>query len=197
MAVADIIVTPCKIYHSALGLTLPADSLAYGGTWPAGWTQLGLTKAPLSVDYNREPVYAEIQESLSDIPRGYKKEALTIETVLAELTLANLNLAWGGEYSTTAAGAGQVAKEELLGGDDVNPLIKQWGFEGLFVSAAGASHPIRFFVSSVMAEVGGKLEFGKADTTGVPLRIMGYSDFTKAAGQRLFKWQKVTGPATS
>lgn len=197
MAVADIIVSPCKIFYSLTGSTLPADSVAYGGAWPTAWTQLGYTKTPLSVDYTREPVMAEIQESLSDIIRGYKKEALVIETALAEFTLGNLLLAWGGEYSATAAGAGQVAKEELLGGDDVFPLERQWGFEGLFVSAAGAGHPVRFFIWSGVAEFGGKLEFGKSDAISIPFRVTTNPDLTKAAGQRLFKWQKVTGPASS
>ena len=80
MAVSDIIVSPCKILYSLVGTTHPADSVGFGGAWPAGWKQLGFTSSPLSVDYTREPVMAEIQESLSDIIRGYKKEALVIET---------------------------------------------------------------------------------------------------------------------
>lgn len=197
MAVADIIVTPCKIYYSLAGATAPADSVAYGGAWPAGWTQLGYTKTPLSADLARDPVMAEIQESLSEIIRGYKKETLILETSLAEFTLANLGLAWGGTVSTTAAAAGQVAKEELLGGDDVFPLERQWGFEGLFVSSAGASHPVRLFIWLGVAEFGGKLEFGKSEPLAIPLRITCNPDMTKAAGQRLFKFQKVTAPASS
>lgn len=197
MAVADIIVTPCKIYYSLAGATAPADSVAYGGAWPAGWTQLGYTKTPLSVDYTREPVMAEIQESLSEIIRGYKKESLVIETAMAEFELDNLALAWGGTYSATAAAAGQVAKEELIGGDDVLPLERQWGFEGLFVSSAGASHPVRMFVWLGVAEFGGKLEFGKNEALAIPLRITCNPDMTKSAGQRLFKFQKVTAPASS
>jgi hypothetical protein len=197
MAISDIIVTPCKIYYSNLGTTLPADSVSYGGAWPAGWTALGLTNTPLSMDYTREPVMAEIQESLSDIIRGYKKEALVIETALAELTLANLQLSWGGEYTATPAGAGQVAKEELVGGDDVFPFERQWGFEGLFVSDSGTGFPIRFFIWRGVAEFGGKLEFGKSDAVSTPLRITCNPDTTKTLGQRLFKWQKVTAAAAS
>jgi hypothetical protein len=197
MAVADIIVSPVTIYYSLPGTTQPADTVGYGGAWPAGWTALGYTRVPLSVDYTREPVMVEIQESLSEIIRGYGKESMIFETTLAEMTLANLSLAWGGTYSVTSAAAGQPAKEELVGGDDVFPLERQWGFEGLFVSAAGNSHPVRLFVYLGVAEFGGKLEFGHKDAVGLPLRLTTNPDMSKSLGQRLFKWQKVTAPAAS
>jgi len=197
MAVADIITTPCKILYSAVGATLPADTVAAGGSWPTGWTTLGYTKTPLSVDFVRELVEADIQESLTPIKRGAKKETLAIETTLAEINLAELTLAWGGTVSQTAAGASQPAKDELVAGDDVSLTERQWGFEGSYVSAAGNTHPIRLFIWKAVAEFGAKLEFGKADPTGTPLKINANPDMSKAAGQRLFKLQKITAPASS
>ncbi len=171
MAVADIITTPCKIYYSAVGTTAPADSVAVDGTWPAGWTALGYTTVPLSVERTAEKIIADIQESLVEIKRGNKKETFVVETTLAELDLDYLALAWGGTATTTAAGAGQVAKEELAGGDDQDTLEYQWGFEGGFVSAAGATHPIRLFIWKGICDFGAKLEFGKSDPVGIALRI--------------------------
>lgn len=197
MSVADIIITPCRILYSAVGATLPADTVAAGGAWPAGWAPLGYTLVPLSVEFTREHAVADIQESLSEIIRGTKKEALTIETTLAELDLDALSLAWGGAVSSTAAGAGQPAKEELVAGDDTTVTERQWGFEGTYVSEAGNTHPIRLFLWRGVAEFGAKLEFGKSDATGIPLKVMANPDLTKAAGQRLFKLQKITAPASS
>jgi hypothetical protein len=197
MAVADIIVTPCLIYYSTPGTSAPADTVAAGGSWPTGWTALGYTKTPLSVEFKREPVEAEIQESLSKIKRGYKTEDITIETTLAELLTSELALAWGGTYSQTAAGASQPAKDELVGGDITAVTERQWGFEGKYVSAAGNTHPIRLFIWKAVCELGAKLEFGKDDPSGIPLRIVANPDMTKAAGLRLFKLQKITAPASS
>ncbi len=197
MAVADIITTPCKIYYSNPGTTLPADTVAAGGAWPAGWTALGYTTVPLSVERTAEKVIADIQESLVEIKRGNKKETFVLETTLAELDLDQLALSWGGTASTTAAGAGQPAKEELVGGDDPATLEYQWGFEGSYESAAGNTHPIRLFVWLGVCDFGAKLEFGKSDPTGTALRIEANPDMSKARGQRLFKLQKITAPASS
>ncbi len=197
MAVADIIVTPCLIYYSTPGTTLPADTVAAGGAWPAGWTALGYTKTPLSVELKREAVEADIQESLTKIRRGYKSEEITIETTLAELLVSELALGWGGTFSQTAAGASQPAKDELIGGDITSVTERQWGFEGKYVSSAGNTHPVRLYLWKGVCELGAKLEFGKSDPTGIALQILGNPDMTKAAGQRLWKLVRITAPASS
>lgn len=197
MGVADIIVSPCRILYSAAGATLPADTLAVGGAWPTGWTELGYTKTPLSVEYSFDSLDYDIQESLAAVGRARIKEGLKMETVLAELTGANLDLAFDGALTLTSAGAGQPAKEELTIGDTSALAVLQWGFEGDYVSAAGNSHPLRIIVWKATAETGGKLEFGKADTSGVPLKLAAIADMTKSAGQRLLKVSKITAPASS
>lgn len=197
MSVSDIIVTPCRILYSDPGTTLPADTVAAGGNWPAGWTQLGYTNTPLSIELKREKTKFDIQESLGAVGSAVKSEELNIETTLAELNLAELALAWGGTFSQTPAGAGQPAKDELIGGDDHRSTVKQWGFEGDYVSAAGNTHPVRLFIWRGESEFGGKLEFGKTDPTGNTLRIEAQEDMTKTRGQRMFKFVKITAPAAS
>ena len=197
MAVADMIITPCKIFYSVPGTSAPADTVAAGGAWPTGWTALGYTSVPLSVEIKREAAEADIQESLTPIQRGFKKESLIIETTLAEFTGSQLALALSGTMSQTPAGAGQPAKDELLFGDVTSVTERQWGFEGAYVSAAGNTHPIRFYIWKGVAESGCKLEFGKSDPSGTPLRITANPDLSKAAGQRLSKIVKITAPATS
>jgi len=197
MAVADIIVSPCLIYYSTPGTTLPADTVAAGGAWPAGWTALGYTETPLSVELKRDKVEVDIQESLTPIKKAVQKEELTVETTLSELLGSELNLAWGGTYSPTAAGAGQPAKEEIIGGDVTTLTERQWGFEGKYVSAAGTTHPIRFYIWKGICELGCKLEFGKSKDVGIALRIEANPDMTKAVGQRVWKLVRITAPATS
>jgi hypothetical protein len=197
VTVSDLIVTPCRVLYSTVGLTLPADTVAYGGAWPAGWTELGATKTPLTIELTRETALADIQETLTEITRAIKKEALTAETTMAELDPDNIALSWGGTVSVTPAGASQPGKDELLGGDTTAIAERQWGFEGSYVSAAGNTHPIRFYIWKGVSAFGAKLEFGKADPTGTTLRIVANPDLSKAAGQRLYKWVKITAPASS
>jgi hypothetical protein len=196
MAVSDILVSPVRILRSPTGTTLPADSLAAGGAWPAGWTEFGYTKTPLSVEYAFESLDYDIQESLAAVGRTKIKEELKIETTLAEYNLTNLDLAWDAYLSLTSSGSGVTGKEELTLGDQPEMEVLQWGFEGSYVSAAGNTHPFRVIVWKATSEVGGKLEFGKADTTGIPLKLAAISDMTKSANQRLVKFVKITAPAT-
>lgn len=197
MAISDLIVTPCRVLYSAAGLTLPADTVAAGGAWPAGWTEVSYTDSPLSVKHVREMVEADIQESLTPIKRAVGKETLEIETSLAEFLPAKLNLAMGGAYSATAAGAGQPAKDELVGGDDASIDERQWGFEGSFIASDGVARPIRLIVWKGVSDVGVELEFGKKTATGIPIKISANPDMGKAAGQRLFKIIKITAAASS
>jgi hypothetical protein len=197
MAVADIIVTPCRILYAVPGSTAPADTVAAGGAWPAAWTELGYTAVPLTLEFKREVVEADIQESLTVIQRTAKKESLIAETSLAELTMANTVLSFGGTVSATPAGASQPAKDVITGGDTTALTEREWGFEGKYVSAAGNTHPIRIYIWKAIAEFGAKLEFGKEKAGAVTLRIVANPDMTKAAGQRLYSITKITAPASS
>jgi len=197
MAISDIMVSPVNVFYGTLGSSLPADNLALGANWPAGWTHVGYTKTPLSVDYSFEKVNYEIQESIGIVGGRKTKESLKIETTLAEFTLAGVAQAWGGTVTPTAAGAGQVGKEEIVGGDVTTLPYHMWGFEGSYEDSNQVVRAIRFYIYKGQSAVGGKLEFGKTDTTGIALQIEALEDMTKTAGQRMFKIQKVLADATS
>lgn len=197
MSVSDLIVSPCRVLYSVTGTSLPADTVAAGASWGASWSELAYTDTDLTVKLVRERVEADIQESLTPILRAVGRETLEIETSLAELLPSSLALAWGGTFSQTAAGAGQPAKDELVGGDDALVTEYQWGFEGSYVSAAGNTHPIRLVVWKGVTELGADLMFGKKTKTGIPFRIVANPDMSKARGQRLYKLIKITAPASS
>lgn len=193
MTVSDLIVSPCKIYYAATGTTLPDESVAYGGSWPAGWTALAETASPLSIDYNYDKLDYDIQESLAAVGRKKTKEALKVETTIAAITLTHLSLAWGGTVSTVAAAAGQHGYEYVKGGDITTLTQRAWGFEG----QTEGGQPIRIIIYKATAVVGGKLEFGKASQTGIPLQIEAIADMTKSAGERLYYVERVTAEPTS
>jgi len=196
-SVADIIVSPCRILYANYGTGSVADTVAAAGSWGASWTELGWTETPLSIQLEREFLEHEIQESLGSVGRALISESLIIETTLKELTGGNLTLALDGVLTQTPAGASQPAKDEIVGGDDSNPTVKTWGFEGNYVSAAGNTHPVRLYIWRGTIEGGVKLEFGKKVSTGVPIRIKSIHDMTKSAGARLYKITKITAPASS
>jgi hypothetical protein len=198
MAVEDIFLGPVKVWRAPSGTAKPDETtIAFGEAWGAGWTVLGYTKTPTSMNYETEELDVKIEESLGAVKRRKTDEALTIETTLAELTAANMAVAVGGTVVSTVAGAGQRAYEELEVGDE--PVLTEyaWGLEGEYVDSAGASFPVRFFVHKGTAKLGGALEFGKEDYPGITLQVKALMDLTQTAGERLFVMQRVTAELVS
>ena len=89
-----------------------------------------------------------------------------------------------------------MGKSELEVGDTWQMSERAWGFEGLYQNDAGAQFPIRLFVYRATSVINGDMEFGKNDTTGMPLRVEALADVSQAAGKRLMMVQKVTAAAT-
>jgi hypothetical protein len=197
MAIADILMSPAKVYHAPAGEALPSEnSVAYGVAWGGNWVDVGYTVAPLTINFERSLYGLEVEQALTEVANIPDKESLTAETTLAELTAANLLVAFGGTLTQTPAGAAQVAKDEVEVGGTARATVYAWGFEGLYQTDAGAQFPVRFFVFRATATVNGNLEFSKKKEVGVPLQIKALADVGKVVGKQLFKWQRVTAPHT-
>ncbi|MBK8987383.1 MAG: hypothetical protein IPM39_15120 [Chloroflexi bacterium] len=199
MSTADIIIGPARVFHAAVGTVLPADSLAYGAAWtsPTGWTEIGLTKTPITMNRDLTTVDVMVEQSTLPVKRVATEEKVAFETTLAEITADLLQLAMGGTVTDTAAGASQVGKEELVAGGAAILPEYTWAIEGLYETAAGVKFPIRLQIYRATVVLNGELQFGKADATGIPLRIDALGDLTKAVGAQLFKFVKVLAAATS
>jgi hypothetical protein len=197
MPVADILHGPVTVNYAPVGEALPADSVAVGVAWGGNWKKFGLTKEPLSCNYDFDELDIEVQEALAPVDRVRIKESLVLETVLAEITADNLNLAANGTVTKTVAGAGQVGKEEVDVGGSGAIAQFAWGFEGTFVTDAGVSFPVRFFLYKGTAKANGALEQGRELSPGIGIQVKGLADTGKAVGKQLFKWQKVTAAAQS
>ena len=197
MAVADILLSPAKIYYAATGEALPnPNSVAYGAAWGGNWRDLGYTLTPITVGYSQEIYKLEVQQVTLPLKGLITTEEVTIETTLAEVTAANMLLAFGGAVSTTAAGTAQVALEELKSGGASGINYYAWGLEGLYVDASNNQLPVRVLIYRGSAVLNGTLNFSKSEPVGIPLQITAWADTTKAAGQQLWTFQKTTAPHT-
>lgn len=196
--VADILVAPAKIYYAPVGTAIPSETtIAYDQAWGGSWVSLGATLTPVTFAYNQELFDIEIENSTIAVKRGRSKEEATIETTLAESLAVNLGLAFDATVTNTAAGAGQKAYTSLDAGGKTLVSEYAFGIESLYVNSAGVQFPVRLFIWKANAILNGNLEFSKKAATGIPLQIKALADMTKAIGQRLLKFQKVTAAATS
>ena len=197
MAVADILLSPAKIYHAAVGTALPnPNSISYGTAWGGAWSDLGYTLTPISVGYSQEIFKLEVEQVTLPVKGLVTMEEVTIETTLAEITAANMLLAFGGAVTTTAAGTAQVALEELKSGGSSSITYYAWGLEGLYVDSNNNQLPVRMLIYRGSAVLNGSLNFSKREAVGIPLQITAWADTTKTAGQQLWTFQKTTAPHT-
>jgi len=197
MAVADILLSPAKIYYAPVGEALPnPNSIAYGVAWAGNWKDLGYTLTPITVGFNQEVYKLEVQQVTLPLKGLITSQEVMIETTLAEITAQNMALAFGGTVATTAAGTSQVALEELKSGGSSSILYYAWGLEGLYVDASNNQLPVRVLVYKGSATLNGNLNFSKSEPVGIPLQITAWADTTKTAGQQLWTFQKTTAPHT-
>jgi hypothetical protein len=197
MAVADILQSPARIFYAAVGTALPnPNSVGYGAAWTAPWVDLGYTLNPITVSYNKEIFKLMVEQVTLPIAGTTTDEEVMIETTLAEITAANLMLAFGGSIGTTAAGTAQVALEELKSGGSSALTYYAWGIEGLYVNASNVQLPVRILIYRGSAVLNGNMQFAKAAAVGIPLQITAWADTTKTAGQQLWTFQKTTAPKT-
>lgn len=197
MAVADILLSPARIFYAAVGTALPnPNTVAYGGVWTAPWVDLGYTLTPITVGFNQEIYKLEVQQVTLPLKGLITTQEVTLETTLAEITAANMALAFGGSVSTTAAGTAQVALEELKSGGASSITYYAWGLEGLYVDANNNQLPVRVLIYRGSAVLNGNLNFSKSEPVGIPLQITAWADTTKTAGQQLWTFQKTTAPHT-
>lgn len=198
MAVTDILITPARVYRAPVGEALPDESsIDYNEAWGGGWVDIGYTLQPVTLAYNRELFRLKVEQVNGDVKRRVTDEEAIIETVLAESTPTNIGYAIGGTVTTTAAGVGQVAYQELKAGGSFILAEAAWGLEGLYENASGVKFPVRVFLYKATAILNGPLSFAKAAGLGVPIQISGMNDTAKTVGEQLISIQRVTAIATS
>lgn len=202
--VANILKTGAILWYAPVGEAVPDENTVnYGDAWGGNWARVGFTKAPLTMMYEAEEAEVMVEEHLGPLDGFKVGEQLNLETMLAEMAAQYLALATGQDpdtdVTTTAAGVGQVGLEEVSVGDSSVIEKFAWGFEGLFVDANGNQLPVRVFVWKGSAKLNGEMEFSQksGETPGIPLQIKSYVDPGQAAGERLWKYQRVTAPASS
>jgi len=130
--VANIIKSGAVLWYAPVAEAQPSTlAPVYGAAWGGNWVRVGYTKAPLTAAYASTEAEIAVEEELASVKRVRTAEALTLETVLGELTAAYLKLAGGDQRTVTpvAAAAAQKAYEETGLGGIAEIAQYEWGFE--------------------------------------------------------------------
>lgn len=198
MPASDILVGAATIWYAPVGEPFPDETtVEYGDVWGGNWASLGYTKDGIKVGYTQETFEVEVDQVTNPLDEIITKEVILFETMLAEFTGANAALAFNGDLTSTPAGSGQRAFEEVKLGGRADTDKYAVGLEGFYKNASNAIFPVRIFIYKGAATVSGQLQFMKNQIAGIPLRIKAYADTSKPAGQQTMVIQRVTGEATT
>lgn len=196
-SIFQILKSNAVIWYAPVGETVPDEtSVAANAAWGGNWARIGATKEPLTMLYEDERSDITVEEFLSPVHRFRISEALTLETVLAEIDADYMALMTEGTVSPTAAGGAQKAFDTLPVGNEAWLTDYAVGFEGINVDSGDNELPLRIFIYRANFKLGGELSFSKRedDYTGTPIVVEALSD--SATPGRLFVFEKVTGPTT-
>jgi hypothetical protein len=196
MPASDIIVSAARIFRAPVGTALPAKTVAYGDAWGGAWVEFGYTAAPLTVNRGIETIKKMVQQELSSVGEVKTGESFTLETVLAEFTMANLGAVTGDETDSEAAASGVPGYDTIQGGGQTTLPVYAWGVEFLkYEDDTADERAYRLLIPKGRAILNGNLEFGKEVQTGIPFRVEAQADLTLPRGQRLYSGYGITADA--
>lgn len=113
------------LYTAALASPEPTDLLA---AWPVAWTELGYTEEGSTVSYDVTSEGVVVAEEVDPIRNLTTGRNITVAFALAQITLTNLEIAYNGGTSVTAAGVITFEPPEL--GTEVSRMLG-WQSEDL------------------------------------------------------------------
>jgi hypothetical protein len=125
-----VVVGYARLYYAPAGTAMPADTVAFDGTWPVGWTYIGATEEGITQTIGTDTASIAIEEQSIPVLTVVNAKTFTLGFSLSEDTLESIKLAaGGGNITTTAAATGVIGKKVLTLSDTLDQLAV--GFEAI------------------------------------------------------------------
>jgi hypothetical protein len=125
-----VLVGYARAYTAPAGTAMPADTVAFDGTWPVGWTYIGATEEGVTQTIGTDTATIAIEEQSIPVLTVVNAKTFTLAFSLSEDTLESIKLAaGGGNIVTTAAATGVIGKKVLTLSDTLDQLAV--GFEAI------------------------------------------------------------------
>ncbi len=127
---SNVMVGAAYMYLAPANTAMPAQSVAFGGTWPSGWVYVGATEAGVKFSVDRKTQDIMIEEQSTPVLVTTDTMTASVEASLAEDTVANMQWAYGGGTLTTVAATTTNPGYTTLALSDTLEQVAV-GFEGL------------------------------------------------------------------
>jgi len=124
----NLVQGPATLYSGAFGATEPADTAVNATPPSSSWTDVGGTQDGLKLTIDQSYAELEVDQVVDRVGSRLTKRDFTLETSMAEPTLANLSLALNG--GTSASGAGWASFEPAFASSATQPTYKALLFDG-------------------------------------------------------------------
>lgn len=124
----NLVQGPATLYSAAFGATEPADSAVNAAPPASTWTDVGGTQDGVKLSIDQNYVELEVDQVVDRVGSRLTKRDFTVETSMAEATLANLSLALNG--GTSASAAGYASFEPSFASAATQPTYKALLFDG-------------------------------------------------------------------
>jgi hypothetical protein len=197
----NVILGPGKLYRAPVATANPDEStVAWNAAWGGSWVNMGdfPEGSPITIGMAEDvyKVYSQ-QTTVAQAVTRTRRESM-IKGALLDHTFANFAIALQGTAETTAAaGGGQKGYTEVPFGSQADVTLYKWGIEALFVDAANANQPIRWFFHKGFFRMTGDLQYSKTGESTIPFEITIIGDSSQSAGEELGIFQIVTAAATA
>lgn len=95
---------PGTLYTGAFGATEPADTAVNATPATSAWTDVGATDGGVKLSVDQKYTELSCDQIVDSVGRRLTQREITLDTNLAEVTLANLSTAMNGGTSATGSG---------------------------------------------------------------------------------------------
>jgi hypothetical protein len=167
-----LVAGPATVYTGAFGASEPAASAVNTVPSSAAWTDIGGTDGGVKLNIDLDYFDLSVDQITDRVGSRLSKREITVETNLAENTLANLKMAING--GTITASAAYQTFDPLNDSSATQPnytavIIDGWAPLG--TGAASASARRRFIVRKVLNTDAVGVSYEKDKQTFIPVKL--------------------------
>ena len=165
----NLVQGPATLYSGAFGALEPTDATVNTTPPASSWTDVGGTDGGVKLTIAQSYTELDVDQIVDRVGSRLTKRDFTVETSMAEPTLANLSLALNG--GTSASAAGYASFEPSFASSATQPTYKALLFDGW---APGGTFNRRVIVRKALSTDAIDLDYTKEKKTMYSVKFSGH-----------------------